>query len=115
VQDDISAPFGFLYGLQAVFRGAVTGPFHGVCSFFPGLRDDVHLLGNHERGVESQPKVTDNRVGVCFVLFQEFLSTGEGDLVDVLVDFIGRHADAPVGYGQGFLFLVQADTDGQVA
>ena len=34
--------------------------------------------------------------GVALVLFEEFLGAGEGHLVDVLVHFLGGHADAVV-------------------
>ena len=35
-------------------------------------------------------------IGFVFILFEEILSTGESDLVDVLIDLLGCHTDTPV-------------------
>ena len=42
-------------------------------------------------------------------LLHELGSAGEGDLVDVALDFILRHADAGIVNGDGFLFLVDSN------
>ena len=45
------------------------------------------------------------------VFLQKILCTGEGNLVDVALHFVGRHADPVITNGQGFGFPVHRDID----
>ena len=57
--------------------------------------------------------MADDRVGgsAVFILGDELLGTGKGHLVDVLLHFVGGHADAGVGDGEGFLVFIELDFD----
>ena len=57
--------------------------------------------------------MSDN--GLVLILLHELLGAREGDLVDVFVHLLGRHADAAVGHGERFLLLVGGDADRHVA
>ena len=59
--------------------------------------------------------MSDDGVGVVLVFFEEIAHSREGYLVDILVDFLFRHADTAVAEGQRFLLLVQRHAHGQVA
>ena len=48
-------------------------------------------------------------------LGDELLRAREGDLVDVLVDLFGVHADAAVVHGEGLFLFVDFHLDGEVA
>ena len=50
-------------------------------------------------------------VGLVLVFLQEIRSTGEGDLVDVLLYFIRSHAQAGIYEFQGFFFGIYHDPD----
>ena len=45
-------------------------------------------------------------IGFVFILFEEILGTGEGDLVDVLLHLRLAHAQAVIGDGNGLLIRV---------
>ena len=75
--------------------------------------EDLHLVRDHKRRVESQSEVADDRL--VLVLLHELLGTRECDLVDVLVYLLGRHAHAAVRHGQRLLLLVHGHTNRQVA
>ena len=113
-------------GLEVVFgdgahlevRGAIAGPLHGhgVLALAPGV--DVHAVGDHEGAVEAESEVTDDGflgvrlVGVLLLeLLHELRGSGEGDLVDVLVDLFFGHADAGIPDGQGLGVGVEQDVD----
>ncbi len=81
--------------------------------FLIGFGEDLDLVGHHERRVESQSEMTDDRL--VLVLLHKLLGAREGDLVDILVHLLGRHADTAVGHGQRFGFLVHGDVNRQVA
>ncbi len=50
--------------------------------------------------------MADDGICVVFVLIQKIVGRRESDLIDVFVYLFSRHADTPVGYGEGLLFLV---------
>ena len=81
---------------------------------FIGLREDLHFLGNHEGGIETKTEMTDDGFRFVLILIEELLSTGEGDLVDVLVHFLSRHADTTVGNGECFFLFVNRDAHAEV-
>ena len=55
--------------------------------------------------------MADDGIGGVLVFLEKFLGTREGDLVDVLVDFLGSHADAAVAHGERAGLLIDADVD----
>ena len=78
--------------------------------------EDIHAVGDHERGIEAKSEVADDVGRVIALVFgQEVLRAGEGDLVDVAIDLLGGHADAAVGDMDGLVVLVDLHVDGQVA
>ena len=52
---------------------------------------------------------------LVFVFLKELSGGGEGDLVDVLVNLFGRHADSVVDDLESLFLLVQFDPDFQVS
>ena len=53
--------------------------------------------------------MADDGGGVLFIFFEEVCRPGEGDLVDVTVDFFGRHTDTVVAHREGAGFFVDFD------
>ena len=114
VQHDGRAAVAGLVGLLHLELGRPgAAPVHGLGALAEGPGEYLDLVGDHERGVESQSEVPDD--GLVLILFHELLGAREGDLVDVFVDLLGRHAHAAVGHGERFLVLVGGDADRQVA
>ena len=116
--------FGAAEGLEVVLAdgahlevgGTVAGPLHGrgVGALAPGV--DVHPVGDHKGAVETEAEVADDGflgVGLVGVLLLELLhelgGSGEGDLVDVLVDFLLAHADSGIADGQRLGLAVEDD------
>ena len=85
------------------FHAAVGFPVHRDGLRLVGQGIDGHPVRHHEGGVEAQAEVADDLVVVrlVLVLLQEILRAGEGDLVDVLIHLIRRHADAVVREADG--------------
>ncbi len=115
VEGDLGAAVLFLAGAHGVLRGAVAGPGHGLGAFLPAEGVDGDLLAHHEGGVEAQAEVADDGAELVFVFLEELAGGGEGDLVDVAVDFLLGHADAAVDDLEGFLLLVELHADFQLA
>ena len=86
---------------------------HGLGPLLIGAGEDFDLVGDHERRIETQTEVADD--GLVLVFGHELLGTRERNLVDVLVDLVGRHADAAVGDGERLMLLVGGDAHGEVA
>ena len=119
VEDDVGAAVALRDFVHRVLGAAVALPDDAVGAFFlAGFRDQGHLRGDHEGGVEAQAKMSDDVGGFGFALGlelgDELLGTREGDLVDVLVDLFGVHADAAVADGEGLFLLVDFYLDGEV-
>ena len=57
--------------------------------------------------------MTDDRSGVVLVFLNELLGAGESDLVDVLIDLLGRHTDTPVRDRDRF--VIELNLYGQIA
>ena len=109
VQDDVRSGRVLVDVLKREVGRTVAAPLHSLAAFALAERDDVHAVGHHEGRVEPQPKVTNDgllRVGVL-VLLQEVGGTGEGDLVDILVDLLRGHANAIVADGHGACRFVE--------
>ena len=116
MQDD----FGAAVSLVDLFEGevgrTVAAPLNRLCVFLIRFGEDIHAVGNHEGGVESESEVADDISGVvALVLGEEVLRTGEGDLVDVAIDLLGGHADATVDDMDGLVVLVDFHVNGEVA
>ena len=86
---------------------------HGLRPLAERFGEYFDLVRHHERRVESQSEVADD--GLILILLHELLGTREGNLVDVLVHLLGRHAHTAVRHGQRLLLLVRGHMDGQVA
>ena len=114
LQGDDGAAVGLVAGFHLVLRIAAAFPFHCLGAFLPGKRLDGDLLGNHERGVESEAEVADD-AGLVLVFFEELTGARECDLVDVLVDLLFGHADTAVDDFQNVFLGVHIHADGQVA
>ena len=111
MQDDIGAGFAALTPFQGEVGGAIAAPAHRL-GIGPGReRDQLHLVGHHEAGIEAQAEVADDGIILAFIFLQEFLGAGEGHLVDVALHLIGRHADAVVADRDRFGFAINADAD----
>ena len=115
MEDDVGTAVGLLHLVDGIFRAAVAGPAHGLAALAPALGDDLDLLAHQEGGVESETEMADDGLGLVLVLVEEVGDAGEGNLVDVLVDLLGRHADAAVGDGERAGLLIEDDADGEVA
>ena len=58
----------------------------------------------------------DGRFGFfSFVFVEEFSSARKGNLIDVLVDFVFGHANAPISDSQCFVGLVSNDFNGRIS
>ena len=120
VKDDVGAAVALRDFVHRVFGATVTFPDDAVLAFLvAGFRNQRHLRGDHEGGVEAQAKMSDDVSGFGLALGlelgDELLRAREGDLVDVLVDLFGVHADAAVAYGEGLFLLIHLHLDGEVA
>ena len=73
----------------------------------------MNLVGNHESGIEAQSEMTDNLVFICFVLvfLQEIRCTGEGNLVNIFLYFVGSHTKTVVSKGESFFFRIYHNLD----
>ena len=58
--------------------------------------------------------MADDGIGVILVFLEKLLGSRECNLVDVLVDFLGGHADAAVAHGERSGLLIDADIDTQI-
>ena len=116
VQHDFGAAVGFVDLLEGEVGRAVAAPFHRLGVLLVGFGEDIHAVGDHEGGVESESEVADDAGGVVALVFgEEVFGAGEGDLVDVAVHLLGGHADAAVDDVDGLVVLVDLHLDGEVA
>ena len=115
VENDIGTAVLALSIFDGELRTAVASPAHGLSAFLIGAGDDFHLLADHECRVEAQSEMADDGVGRLLVFIEEVGNAREGNLVDVLVDFLGCHADASVADGKRLCLLVEGHANSQVA
>ena len=112
MQDHIGAGFTAFGSLEAEVGRPITAPAHGLAIGSGTEGDQLHLLGDHETGIEAQSKVANDGVAFLFVFFEEVFGAGECNLVDIALDLIGVHADSVVGNGERVGFAVDPDADG---
>ena len=69
-----------------------------LCAFLIRERIDGHKIRHHEGAVKAESEMADDLVvvGLVLVFLNKSFRAGKGDVVDVLPDFIRRHADAVV-------------------
>ena len=114
VEHDARAAVAGLVGLLHFELGRPrTAPVHGACALAPRAGDDLHPVRHHERRVESETEVTDDRLVLVFG--HELLGARERNLVDVAIHLLGRHAHAAVGDGQRARGGIRRDMNRQVA
>ena len=114
VQHDGRAAVAGLVGLLHFELGSSgAAPMHGLRPLAERFRKDFDFVRDHERRVESQSEVADDRL--ILILLHELLGTRERNLVDVLVHLLGRHAHTAVRDRQCFLLLVHGHVNRQVA
>ena len=92
-----------------VFRTAVALPVHRLRVFLIRQCINLHFIGNHERGIEAKAEMSDDLIIICLVLvlLHKGFGTGKGNIVDILFDFIRRHAQSVVTDLYGPVFLIQ--------
>ena len=90
---------------------AVTFPVYSFRTVLVGEGINGNEVCNHECGVESQTEVTDDLILVALVLElgQEVGSTGESNLIDVLLYFIFGHTNTIIRDGKGLLLGIEDD------
>ena len=78
---------------------------------------DLHILGYHKGGIETQTKLANDLVGIFGIL--EFLHKLRGsrkcNLVDVFFDFLSSHAEPLVGDGDGLLLFIKGYLHREIA
>ena len=117
LHDDVSAGVRTLTRGHSVAVRALGFPFPGlVGAVF--LRDDGHLVRDHERRVEAHAELADD-VGVGGLVLVERLlelqTAGAADRAEVVFHLVLVHADAVVADGQGAGGLVRLQLDGEIA
>ena len=88
--------------LDGEFPLAVRGPQPRRVLAGP-TGQDVDFLGDHERRIETDPELADQRqvvIGVTGKPIDERLGAGARDGAEVLGQVLAAHADAIVGEGQ---------------
>ena len=114
VQYDRGSPVALLGRfLHFVFGRSFATPVYRLGALLVGAGENLHFVGDHESGVESQTEVADDRLVLVFL--HELLGARKGDLVNIALHLVGRHTDTTVGYSQGLGLLVRRNADRQVA
>ena len=117
VQCDGGTAFGTGAVCHFVVDAVCTAPFCCCCAGQVGQCINFYFIGYHESGVEAQTEMTDDFVvTICFffVFGQEICCAGEGDLVDVFLDFLVGHTDTVIHDLHDFFVFVQYHMNGKV-
>ena len=96
-----------------VFGTAIALPVNGFRAILIGKGVDVNLVCYHECGVEAQSEMTDDLIviGLVLVFLQEISRAGKGDLVDVFLDLVCRHAQSGIDEFQCFVLRIYHHAD----
>ena len=78
------------------------------------LRDDRHLVGHHECGVETNAELTDDVDVFILDVFLEVQAAALGDDAQVLVEILLGHADAVIADRQRAGVFIRRDADREV-
>ena len=80
------------------FRAAVAFPVNRNRALLIGKGIDVHLVRHHERGIKAQTEMADDLivVGLVLIFLNEISRAGKGDLVDVFLHLVRRHAESVI-------------------
>ena len=93
--------------LHGIFRTAVTGPVDRRSALLVGEGVNLHQGGDHKGGVEAKSKMSDNGIFCRFlILFHKFCGARKCNLIDVLLDFLVRHANSIVGDGDELILRI---------
>ena len=84
--------------LHLILCAAVADPVYRYGILTVGQGINVYLIGNHERGIESQSEVSDHLIfrRLILILLQELGRSGERDLRNILFYFIRGHSKTVV-------------------
>ena len=99
--------------LHLILCAAVADPVYRYGILTVGQGINVYLIGNHERGIESQSEVSDHLIfrRLILILLQELGRSGERDLRNILFYFICSHSKAVINELQCLLFRVDDHLD----
>ena len=98
-------PVPFFHG---ILGSAITFPVNRLRAFSVGKRVNMHFVCHHESRVESQAEMPDNLVCITLVLIflNKICSTGERNLINILLHFVRSHSQTIVRKGQGLLLRI---------
>ena len=96
-----------------VLGAAVTFPVNRLCALLIGKGIDMNLVRYHEGRVKAQSEMTDDLIviGLVLVFLQEISRAGKGDLVDVFLDLVCRHAQSGIDEFQCFVLRIYHHAD----
>ena len=68
----------------------------------------MHVIRHHEGRIKAQSEMAYDLILIRLILvfLQEFRRSGKRDLGNVLLHFVGRHADSVIDKFQGFLLVI---------
>ena len=75
---------------------------------------NLHIVGDHEYGIESKAEMTDNviLVRLVFIFFKECSRTGKRDLCNILFHLVSRHAKSGIRKADSLRFRIDYHVDG---
>ena len=110
VQNHIRAAPGAAAVLHGKDHAILARPPDGRGALRAAEGFNGYAVGHHERRIKTQAKVTDDAaLFIAFIVFEEFLRTGESHLIDILFHLFGGHADAVIAEGQLPFLGIQRD------
>ena len=105
---------GFLVAIgHLIFCTAVAGPVNRRRILLIRQGVDVDLICDHEDTVEAEAEVSDDLiiVGLILILVDEVRRTGEGNLIDILLDLLCGHTDTVILEGDGLMLGIDDHID----
>ena len=108
---DGGSDFFAVSGSHGVLGAAVALPVHRFRAFLEGKRINIHLVSDHECGIEAQSEVSDDLILIRLVLIflQEFCRAGKSDVRDILYDLFRGHADTVINKLQCLFLIIDQD------